>query len=390
MPNLRPLYLKRFQSYIVELQKYMQFIISGHIAVVLLFVIGAAGYSYSEWLKQPHPEFPTYALAALILTLVLLPNRPATLFQYADHYFFMPMEQSIQSYLNPALKWSVFVVIVRSAVIVIVLLPLLTRVGLLSGMVLWGLALLVIVLGYWNVHTKFRAFWYSSDVTLIDLAIRGIVIFCAIYWFLTAHYVFLGVVIAIAIFYFVFVTGKSKTRFPFERMIDMEQQRMQRFYQFANYFTEVPHLKSKVSRRVWFDGFLSTKTVNRFLVSRSYVRKDELFYMWLRLALLMVFAPLLDFSYLVSALVIVFAFAIAIQSYQGLLYNQLFRMDMLYPQQEETREQSAKLLVRYMSYIPLAVSVVLILWQHNLVMTLIAGVGAVLSIEWYFIRKKKQ
>ena len=34
-----------------EVQKYMRFVFTGHLAIVLVFVVGAVGYQYSEWLK---------------------------------------------------------------------------------------------------------------------------------------------------------------------------------------------------------------------------------------------------------------------------------------------------------------------------------------------------
>ena len=37
--------------------------------------------------------------------------------------------------------------------------------------------------------------------------------------------------------------------FPYDHFISLEQNRMMRFYRFANYFTDVPHLKGSVSRR---------------------------------------------------------------------------------------------------------------------------------------------
>ena len=53
------------------------------------------------------------------------------------------------------------------------------------------------------------------------------------------------------------IGGKQKIKkpFPYDHFIALEQNRMMRFYRFANYFTDVPHLKGSVSRRGWL-GFL--------------------------------------------------------------------------------------------------------------------------------------
>lgn len=390
MPNLASIYGKRFQSYFIELQRYMQFIISGHIAVVLLFVIGAAGYSYSQWLQAPPEDFPAFLVSAVVLTLIVVPNRPALLLKQADHYFFLPMEQQMRTYLRPALRWSELIVIVRSLVVMVVTIPLLTRVGGLSSSMVVGLAVVVTVLAIWNVRSKFYAFWAHDQVSVFDFVIRLGVLFGTFYFFLSSNWIVTGLLGVIGGVYYFFMLNKSLAPYPFDRMIDMEQQRMQRFYQFANYFTEVPHVRSKVSRRAWLDGLLSKGNMHQFLIVRSFVRKDELFYMWLRLAILLVLVPFLSFSYVVAGLLVVFSFAIAIQTHQGLLFNQIFRMDMLYPQPEVSKQQVVIKFARLVSYAPLGLGAVVACLFHEPVLILVAVVAAVASIEWYFVRKKKQ
>ncbi|MFC4353567.1 ABC transporter permease [Chryseomicrobium palamuruense] len=390
MLNLNSLYGERFQSYFIELQKYMQYMLSGHIAVVLLFTLGAAGYSYSEWLKLPHPEFPFVFVASFVLSVILVPNKPALLFRHADQYYLLPMAESLPSYIRPALHYSVFVVALRSLVVLVALLPMLARVGGISSSVLLLVAVIVVLLAYWNVHTKYVATVAWVVPAYLDFSIRFIVLYSLFYSVLSERFA-ISIVIGVAgILYLWYMKRESQKPFPFDRMIASEQQRMQRFYQFANYFTEVPHLRSKVSRRAFLDGALSDETLNRFLLSRSFIRKDELFYTWLRLAILMVLAPLFSFSLLAAVFVVVFTFAISLQLYQGLLYNQLFRMDMLYPQANESRETAAIQLTRKVAYSPLFVASVLLIWQHGLLYGIVALVSGIVLSEWFYLRKKKK
>lgn len=390
MRNLQSLYGQRFQSYFLDIQKYMQFIISGHIAIVLLFVIGAAGYSYSEWLKTPPEGFPVFLVAASLLMLVVVPNRPALLLKQADHYYLLPMESKLLFYLKPALRWSVTIVVIRALVVTVVLLPLLTRVGELETSMLLALGGVVVAASYWNVHTKFHVLWGRPDALLLDFFVRALLLFGIFYFLLVGNLVLFIACVGLAGGYFLATKKMAMTPFPFDRMIDFEQQRMQRFYQFANYFTEVPHVRSKVSRRAWADGILTKKDLHSFLITRSFVRKDELFYMWIRLALLVIVFPFLSFSYVVAGLMVVFTFAIAIQTYQGLLFNQLFRMDMLYPQPHLTRSQAVSRFVRIVSYSPLAISLLVALSQHPPIFGGLGALAAVVSVEWYLLRKKKQ
>ena len=86
--------------------------------------------------------------------------------------------------------------------------------------------------------------------------------------------------------------------FPYEHFITLEQNRMMRFYRFANYFTDVPHLKGSVSRRAWL-GFLmrpahfGQTSPQRYLLRRTLVRTDDIFWLWVRLTALSVLGVVL-------------------------------------------------------------------------------------------------
>ena len=67
MNNLRELWGARFFHYMTEFQKYMKYVFTGHLAIVLMFTIGAGGYAYSEWLKEVSADFPAALLAAILI-----------------------------------------------------------------------------------------------------------------------------------------------------------------------------------------------------------------------------------------------------------------------------------------------------------------------------------
>src|SRR5690606_11552489 len=86
---------------------------------------------------------------------------------------------------------------------------------------------------------------------------------------------------------------KDHKPFPYDHFITVEQNRMMRFYRFANYFTDVPHLKGSVSRRAWLGIFLGSpqfeqKDTQNYLVKRTFIRTDDLFWLWVRLSVITV------------------------------------------------------------------------------------------------------
>ena len=77
--NMHNIWSKRFTHYISELQKYMQYIFTGHIAVVLVFVLGAIGYQYSEWLKTVDESFPVARVVGVLVCAVIAFIPPTTI-----------------------------------------------------------------------------------------------------------------------------------------------------------------------------------------------------------------------------------------------------------------------------------------------------------------------
>ena len=57
MKNLHDVWRIRFLHYVNELQKYLKYVFTGHLAIVVVFVLGAGGYQYSEWLKTVPSDF---------------------------------------------------------------------------------------------------------------------------------------------------------------------------------------------------------------------------------------------------------------------------------------------------------------------------------------------
>ena len=111
---------------------------------------------------------------------------------------------------------------------------------------------------------------------------------------------------------------------------------MMRFYRFANYFTDVPHLKGSVSRRGWL-GFLLRPPnlkgpMQKYLVKRNFIRTDDIFWLWVRLTVITILgAVFIPFPLVIYIFAGALSFASAIQFIYALRAGEEFRMDMLFP-----------------------------------------------------------
>lgn len=354
MNNLSEVWSKRFVHYITELQKYMKYIVSGHIAIVIVFVIGAAGYTYSEWLKTAPNDFPAYLLVAFLLSFILMISPPVTLMKHADSVYFLPLETKLNEYLKLALRWTFFSSVFVAIGAFIVSIPLLTKIGGMSKNDLLVVFIVILISKIWSIFVEFNYRWAESGKHVwTDRFVRFLLLFTALYFLLNSNYlVTVGIAVIASIYLFVWKKKKKQVPFPFDHFIAVEQSRMMRFYRFANYFTDVPHIRGAIKRRKWLDILYkltpyAKHNAQLFLVMRTFIRTDDYFYLWFRLtALAVVGAIFIPFPFVSLVFTSALAFATVIQLKHALLSGFEFRMDLLYPMESNARKLAVNKLLR--------------------------------------------
>lgn len=398
MKNLHDVWSRRLHKYTAEVQNYLKYIFTGHIAVVLLFALGAAGFAYSEWIQNIPPEFPGALLLSVIFGLLLAISPPSTLLKEADSVYFLPLESKLDDFLKPALKWSFFSQLYLPVIVFIVSLPMVNALYGLPSSLLIGLPILLLLIKWWNIQTEF-AFRRqgAGEGVWLDRLLRFLLIGLFVYFYVEEQLVIAIVVLFAIIFYGKWIARKAVGKpFAYEHFIGLEENRMLRFYQFANYFTEVPHLKGKIKARTWLNwvyGFIKPgpKNAHLYLVWRTFVRSDELFYLWVRLAaIIMVGAWFIPFQMGVALFAGALAFATVIQVWQGLTHTQHFRMDNLFPLTQFSRQQAAgKLIMTLQVLQSIAAAAVLLLMGEMLTALLTFGVILVVSLITVTVLKNK-
>ena len=354
MNNLRDVWSSRFMHYVGEVQKYMQFIFTGHIAIVMVFLIGAGGYQYSEWLKVVSTDFPAQMLIAVAVGVILAFSRPTTLLREPDQVYLLPLESKMPQYFKKALAWTFWSQVWLVAIVYIISIPLLKAVTALTTFDIWAIFFLIVVLKYLSVQGEF-SYRYSTRGHLVwgDRFIRAIVFGLAVYMGLQTQLVLAFVMTVIACVYvFVFRKKCEGEPVPYEHLVKIEQNRMMSFYRFANYFTDIRHLRGSIRRRGWLDWLYkfvpyAKGNAQKYLVFRTFVRTDDHFYLWVRLtaisAVIVMFVDIPLVTWFVAATL---SFATTIQLKQALLSGGDFRMDMLYPQPEDARKKAVQQIVR--------------------------------------------
>lgn len=399
MKNLHDVWSRRLTKYTVEVQNYLKYIFTGHIAVVLLFALGAAGFAYSEWIQNIPPDFPGALVLAVIFGVLLAISPPSTLLKEADSVYFLPLESKLDEFLKPALKWSFFSQLYLPVIVFIVSLPMVNALYGLPSSFLIGFPILLLLIKWWNVQTEF-AFRKqgAGDGVWLDRLLRFLLIGLFVYFYIEEQLIIAIVVLFAIIFYGKWIARKAVGKpFAYEHFIGLEENRMLRFYQFANYFTDVPHLKGKIKTRSWLNWVYrfikpGPKNAHLFLVWRTFIRSDELFYLWVRLtAIIMVGAWFIPFQIGVALFAGALAFATVIQIWQGLTHTQHFRMDNLFPLTHFSRQQAVRKLIMAMQVLQsIAAAAVLLLMGEMITALLTFGVILIASLLTVTVLRKKK
>lgn len=398
MKNLREVWNKRFVFYINELQKYLKYIVSGHIAIVFVFAIGAAGYSYSEWLKTAPSDFPAFLLVAFILSLFLIISPPVTLMKQADGVYFLPLEMKLNDYLKLALRWTYFSSVIVPIIVLIVSIPLLTKIGGLQKNEILFLFVIMFVLKIWNMLVEFNYRWAANGKYIwVDRFVRFLLLFTALYFVLNGfNFMTLGIAIIGFIYLVIWQKKKKEVPFPFDHFIEVEQARMMRFYRFANYFTDVPHIRGKKRRRKWLDNFYTfasygQKNAQLYLVLRTFIRTDDYFYLWVRLTFISVLGAIfIPFPIVAIIFTGALAFATVIQLKHALLSGHEFRMDLLFPIDQDSRKLAVNKLLRIIQFVQALFVLIGIVIQGEFTFLMLLVPVVVYAISELTLRKSKK
>lgn len=334
----------------------MRFVFTGHIAIVFVFVIGAGGYQYSEWLKVAPASFPAEWLVAFFVGAILAFSAPTTLIREPDQVYLLPLESKMSQYFKKALNWTFFSQLALPAITYIVAIPLLQAVTELSVSQIWIGFGVVIIMKYFNVQIEFN-YRYANRGRLIwiDRLTRMLISILTIQTVLTTGLGIAAIYVIILIAYNMSLSKRVVEQpVPYEHFVKLEQNRMMRFYRFANYFTDVPHLRGSIRRRAWLDFVyrwipFKKDSTQTYLVFRTFIRTDDHFYLWVRLTVISaVIAAIVNIPIVTWIVAGALAFATTIQLKYALLSSGEFRMDMLYPVSTLQRPLAVATLLRFM------------------------------------------
>lgn len=335
---------QRLQRHQKQMLRYLRFVLNDHFVIALMFLLGGLGLYYSDLVKSlPRGFVWGGPLILFVLVIVLHFGSLVTLTKAADLIFLLPKEAEMADYLKKGRRYSLIFPFVLLLLTVGFVMPLyvVSRQGHFSDFIfllgmMWSLKALHLLIQEGRLYVGepekqvYLGWLMASLVTIAS----GLFV-----------HPLLGFLLGIVLLLLGYRLFKKRQvgMLDWQRMIQQEENRLHRMYQFINLFTDVPQITASVKRRQYLDGLLSKITFSQentylFLFARRILRGQEYSGLYLRLtilgSILLVFIQQVWFSLAVGSL---FIYLIGFQLLPVYQQFQYMVLTHLYPVSPKTK-----------------------------------------------------
>ena len=401
---MREFYRDRLTKHQTKLMRYLKYVFNDHIVLVSTFLIGGFGFYYADFVKTLSPDFFIgKPFVILIWFLVLLTGKLATLIKEADQLFLLPKEMQLHDYLKQAFKHSLVLPFTCLLLTTGVLMPLLIAI---NRSTLIDFVLYCLILWLLKASHMMRLLQHAFQIDVSQLK-RGLIIwgFVSLLALIMTLYVspLVGLALALVLTAYDQLVEKKKLHtvsLHWQRLVELEQQRMKTIYQFINLFTDVPGMTGKVKRRRIFDPILKRiarthSNTYRYLYARSFIRGAEYSGLVFRLTVVavLIIASLKEWP-LVLGISLLSLFLIGFQLIP--LFNQFNYMTMtqLYPLTPQMKNQDFKNLVtKILSIVTVIIGITLIIFYPDKKLAgliILALIVEILVFHFIYLPKRLQ
>ncbi len=295
---MRVFFQQRMHAHQKNIQRYLKYIFNDHFALLMTFLLGAAGLSYSNWLKSLDSSFVYGKWLLIVLwAFAVTVGRFASLTQLADQVFLLPKETQMRPYLTSARRYSSVLPLGIGILIIGAGMPLYVVLTKQPFTMFFVFLLQFLFLKSSHLYLQQLTFFQETKqlqqgMTAFFWLINGISWLLALFWT-----PFVGLAVSGVGWLVMVQLTWRKLHMPldWEMLIAMEQKRLYRMYRFINLFTDVPQITATVKRRKYADLLLrwipaQQQETYTYLYMRRLLRGSEYSGLVVRLLLLGVIA----------------------------------------------------------------------------------------------------
>lgn len=402
--NMIEIWKKRVRLHQKKMMRYMKYVFNDHFVLVCLFLIGALGYAYSNFLKSLAGDFIWgRPIVLVIFVLLILTGKLATLIQPADAVFLLPKEEQMKDYFKGAKMYSSLLPSFIIVLITAFLMPLLVATTTLTFFDMVYFIVMLLMLKNWELDLQIYALKVSQKQERHLLTLIKVVTVAILSGISLFSYPIIGVALAILVSIgsrnWLNKKGSHQV-YQWEWMVSSEQQRMHRIYQFINLFTDIPSLKGKVRRRKYLDGFLKgIKPVHQktfdYLYARTFLRGTEYSGLFIRLTGIAAILIVVTHSFYVGLfLAVIFIYLTGFQLLPLYFHYDNMALTNLYPVKETLKTGALKRLLMMIllcqSVIIVIASLLVLSITESLLMGIVALVFSVVFCQFYLPSRIKK
>lgn len=400
MLNAKEFFFERLKAHVKELNRYLRYILTGHLAIAMFFIFSAMAVYYQKWLEELPENFPVAIVIAVLLGFFTMYSPIQTLLKKADVVFLIPAEQKLASYFTRTLIYSYLTQIYLVLFVYAVMAPLYFA-SFSDGSLYFFLLFLLLLIKAWSILAN----WWMLKIRerssrVIDQLVRLLLIIAIVYFFLEREtmYLFMVTAILVGLFLYNYLLAKKQPGIQWDLLIERDYLRMRSFYRLANMFTDVPHLETTVKKRHGLARLLTSSIPHKqhnsytFLFRLTTARSGEYFGIYIRL---LVIGCLLVYYVPNPWLKLIFAILFGYMTFIQLMplwkhHSTLVWLD-LYPITEKVREASFIKWLKQLMIIQLVIFAVFLFFVGNLELGLFMFIFSILFIQFVipaYVHKK--
>jgi ABC-2 type transport system permease protein len=294
--NTQTLWRQRFERYVKESIGYWQYAARSNFLGFVLFLVIVASYYYAKILQQLPTDYPYMWIVLLLLVPPLASSSIRTLLRHADRMFLLRIEHRMATYFRSAFKYSFVLQGFWTFLAWVVLWPLYHHcVGRGEQPILLMLGFLLLIKA-----TNLLGSWQEGSFAVHRARIASV----SYRWLATIAVVYLqyqinllwasGISLLLILLWLTATRFTSKYVIGWDYLIAKEKQQQARLYAFFNWFTDVPQLGMRITRRSWISGITRWVPFKQdasymYLFTKTLLR-TELFTIVLRITLIGVLA----------------------------------------------------------------------------------------------------
>ncbi|TVP92325.1 ABC transporter permease [Alkalibacterium sp.] len=288
------LFKKRTGYYYRQLGKYLKYVFNDHFVIALLILLGAVGFTYSNYLETVEPDalLPRLILFAFII-IVIKTGGIRTLIQPADGIYLLPLEKKIGPVMRKNLIYSLIFSIFSAFLMAFLTAPLVLVLNQSEeqASVIWIATVLIAktadtLLSYYSF--KLNKAEKENKVRLMTNSALFSIVFMTLFYSLL-----IGFLLSLALMFLLgmyILDSDKKTIWNWERLIDSEQKRVQAIYKIINLFVETPYGNNKVKRMKPLDAFINLfdrrTDLHSYYISRVFFRQTSFSGLYIRLTVI--------------------------------------------------------------------------------------------------------